>query len=318
VCDPALDRAERLAAKFNIPNVVSHHHELAGLVDAALVATPNHLHAQVTCDLLKQGIHVNVEKIMALTTADALAMVEAAAMTERVLTVGLEFRYFTQMRFVRQLLALGLLGDIERCDIRLGVVLKWPMKSDYLMKRASAGGGVLTDFGPHILDLVLWWLGDWATVEYADDALGGVEANATIHLRMATGAAVSVELSRNRVLRNSAIITGSNGRLEVGLWDPLAPVRLELRGETVQLEGLCQWPSLGAAPKPETFHATVARQWTDMAVAIRERRQPFVTGVDGVGHVRLIETCYAKRTPLRYEWEAFPANDAESKLTFSA
>src|SRR5581483_1366737 len=143
VCDPALDRAQRLAAKFNIPHVVSHHNELAGLVDAALVATPNHLHAQVACDLLKQGIHVNVEKIMALTTADAQAIVEAAATTDRVLTVGLEFRFFTQMRFVRQLLALGLLGDIERCDIRLGVVLKWPVKSDYLMKRAAAGGGVL-------------------------------------------------------------------------------------------------------------------------------------------------------------------------------
>jgi predicted dehydrogenase len=301
LCDPAIDRARALADKLGIPDAVASHRDLAGRVEAALVAAPNHLHAAITRDLLAQGIHVLVEKIMTLSTADALSLVEAAGRADRVLSVGLEFRFFQPIRFVKQMLAAGMLGDILDFDVRLGVILNWPVKSSYLMNRAAAGGGVLNDFGPHILDLVLWWLGDWTSVQYADDAHGGVEANATMTLQLDSGASGTVELSRNRVLRNTAIITGTNGRLEVGLWDPAAPVRLIVRGEPIELDGRC---TMAGIAQPDTFHAAVGRQWADFAAAIRERRPPFITGMDGVRHVRLIEACYAGRTPLIYAWEA--------------
>ena len=78
---------------------------------------------------------------------------------------------------MQQVLDQGLLGDIISFDLRQGVVLNWAVSSDYLLKKDKAGGGVLFDFGPHILDLMLWWFGDYERVEYYDDAAGGIEAN---------------------------------------------------------------------------------------------------------------------------------------------
>jgi len=52
----------------------------------------------------------------------------------------------------------------------------WKVASDFMFRK-EAGGGVLADTGAHLLDLLLWWLGDYESVEYCDDAVGGVEAD---------------------------------------------------------------------------------------------------------------------------------------------
>ena len=68
----------------------------------------------------------------------------------------------------------------------------WPVASDFMFRK-DAGGGVLADTGAHVLDTVLWWLGDWDKVEYHDDAHGGVEADCLLKLTMKSGAVGTVE-----------------------------------------------------------------------------------------------------------------------------
>ena len=68
----------------------------------------------------------------------------------------------------------------------------------------------------HALDLVLWWLGDHEGVDYYDDAVGGVEANCELHLKMKSGVSGLIEVSRTRGLRNTCVISGEHGALEVG------------------------------------------------------------------------------------------------------
>src|SRR5687768_6890156 len=60
--------------------------------DAVIVCIPNHLHAPVTLAALESGKHVLVEKPMALSLADAEAMVAAAERERRVLMCGLSLR----------------------------------------------------------------------------------------------------------------------------------------------------------------------------------------------------------------------------------
>lgn len=61
---------------------------LAADIDAAVVATPTVTHRQLACDLLARGVHVLVEKPIAVTVEEADAMIEAAAAAGRVLAVG--------------------------------------------------------------------------------------------------------------------------------------------------------------------------------------------------------------------------------------
>src|SRR6266851_2325253 len=71
--------------------------ELAA-ADAVIVCIPNHLHAPATLAALQSGKHVLVEKPMALSLADAEAMVAAAERARRVLMCGLSLRFMSPIR----------------------------------------------------------------------------------------------------------------------------------------------------------------------------------------------------------------------------
>ncbi len=129
--------------------------------------------------------------------------------------------------------------DIIPCgyavDIQEGMIYDWPVASDFMFRR-DMGGGVLADTGAHVLDLLMYWLGDHASVEYKDDAAGGVEADCELRLTMASGAKGVVRLSRTRNLRNTWILEGERGTLEVSRrFD--ASFRWTLKGRGVDLDG---------------------------------------------------------------------------------
>jgi hypothetical protein len=70
VFEPDGERADKLAADFSIPQVCRTFEELCALApDVALVANPNHLHAETSIRLLEAGAHVLCEKPMATRAA---------------------------------------------------------------------------------------------------------------------------------------------------------------------------------------------------------------------------------------------------------
>ncbi|HEX3556956.1 MAG TPA: Gfo/Idh/MocA family oxidoreductase [Thermoanaerobaculia bacterium] len=218
--DADAGRARDLAARFGVAETATDHRSLAGRVDAAIVAVPNSLHAPVTIELLRQGLHVLVEKPMAVTVPECDAMIAAAEAARAVLAVGLEFRFFDFSLLVRNLLRDGLLGKIRRFEMHLGVIPRWPFATDFLLRKETAGGGVLADLGVHVLDLLLWWLGDWADVEYRDDAQGGLESDCELLLACRSGetGAVrgTVEISRTHSLSNTCFFEGERASLRWG------------------------------------------------------------------------------------------------------
>ena len=150
--------------------------------------------------------------------------------------------------------------------------------------------------GVHFIDLLLWWLGDYDSVEYFDDAMGGVEVDCEVHLRMKCGASGLVELSRNRDLRNTCFIRGERAILEVGFFD--RRVSFRINNEDLVLTGRVTRDSADDNVSQDAFR----RQLDDFADAIRNHRQPFVPGPEGRRAIGLIEACYASRQVLRQPW----------------
>lgn len=306
--DKFLPRARDLADKYSVPAVADDYRNVIGKVDAVIVALPHHLHAPVTIDLLQHGIHTFVEKPMALTTSDCDKMIRMAGNAGAVLAVGLDCRFFVSSRLVKQFIEDGLLGDIVSFDLRRGAVYRWPVASDFVFRKEAAGGGVLIDIGVHVLDRLLWWLGDYESAEYYDDAMGGVEANCELYLRLQSGASGVVELSRTRDLRNSWIIRGERHTLVVKT-GVNALVRLETEDQDIALTGHAEWGGV----VDETAWDVYRRQLDDFAEAIRDHREPFVSGQEGKRAVELIETCYTSRQPSKYSW-VFPDMSVQSTL----
>ena len=299
-------RAKKLAARFGVPVVATDTGGLPERVDAAIVALPNSLHAPVSIDLLRRGVHVLVEKPMAMNVRECDEMVAAAEGAGAVLAVGHEFRFFDSSLLVRNLLRDGLLGEIHRFEMHQGVIPRWPFATDFMLKKETAGGGVLADFGAHVLDLLLWWLGDWADVQYRDDAMGGIESDCELRLTMRSGIAGAVEISRTRNLANTCLFEGSRASLEVGVWDSDPDIRLLIANREVSLAGKARRQG-GLAGSGLDFTAAFVRQLDDFATAVRERREPFVPGREGRRSLALIEACYARRQPLILPWSISPA-----------
>ncbi|KPV44929.1 Gfo/Idh/MocA family protein [Alicyclobacillus ferrooxydans] len=129
-------------------------------IDAVYVLTANFLHAEVTVAALQAGKHVMCEKPMAMTTAEAQAMVDAAERTGQILTIGYQNRFRPDSLYLKQLCERGELGEIyfaKALAIRRRAVPTW---GNFLSKRMQ-GGGPLIDIGTHALDLTLWLMDNY-------------------------------------------------------------------------------------------------------------------------------------------------------------
>ena len=265
VVDRDRDRAETLAEQFGIARVAGDFREAIDSADAAIVALPHNLHAPVSSALLSAGLHVLVEKPMALTAAECEEMLEAARQRGVVLAVGHMRRFLHNAAFAKAAIEAGLLGRLLDFDVREGNVYDWAVSSDFLFRPEAAGGGVLRDTGAHTLDLLIWWLGDVFVSAYEDDSFGGVEANCKMRLETAGSVSGSVELSRTRDLRNTAILRGDHGRLEVDLRKNRAVLTLDgQQGETClaghgRVGGLAEEPDQGFIDLFGLHRATVTQ-----------------------------------------------------------
>ena len=184
--DKNIQRVKELANKFDINNISDDYKQVIGKVDAAILAVPHYLHAPIAIDLLNNGIHVLVEKPMALTLPECNSMISAAEQSGAVLAIALMRRFLHSTQFVKNIIENNIFGDIESFDFQEGRIYNWPVESDFFFNKKKAGGGVLVDTGPHTLDLLLWFLGDIDSFEYFDDNFGGIEADCKLNIIMKT------------------------------------------------------------------------------------------------------------------------------------
>ena len=308
--DPDMTRAQRLATLYRVPAVFpSADHLDRTVADAALVATPAFLHAPGSIDLLNRGLHVLVEKPMALTLADGERMVSTARDRGLVLTVGLFRRLLPAIRLFRATLDAGEIGDLLNVSAEVGDAYTWQLTTLAGMRRQEAGGGMLLDMGSHLLDLVLYVCDATpALLQYADNAGAGIETDCTIELglsRRGTFVPAHMELSRTRKLRNSIRVEGSRGTIEWSFGER-AKVRLQTPSTFVD--------TLTASPRECTIEARwrdepeqqgyegFRAQIDDFVGAINGDHEPQLSGASVLPSVELMEQCYTQRVALPEPW----------------
>lgn len=297
--DPNLRRAEDLGRAFGVPRFAESYEPWIGEFDAAIVAAPHSLHASVSTDLLRRGIHVLVEKPMALTKTECDAINRMARESKAVLAVGLIRRFLHVARWVKAALSAGVLGRVESFEVTEGSVYGWPVASDFFFRKETAGGGVLADTGAHTLDLLLWWLGDVASFEYFDDSYGGVEADCKLHLKLAGGPHGNVELSRTRNLPRVALLRGERGEIEVSLDEKRFNHIMARPREILSFRnGGRRGDRLPRQRMGDLFRL----QLEDWLHAVETGGEPSVSGAEGARSVALIEACYKERRLLDLPW----------------
>ena len=139
VVDPVYEARQQIAGDLGVP-AFSHIDQLEGHLDAAIIATPTYLHHDVAMPLLEQGLHLFVEKPIAVDVQEATAMVRAAQVSKRTLQVGHVERFNPAFTSVRETLTAPRYLEAVRSSGYTG---------------RSTDIGVVLDLMIHDLDLVL-------------------------------------------------------------------------------------------------------------------------------------------------------------------
>ncbi len=154
-------------------------------IDALLVATPDHWHGPMTVEACAAGKDVYVEKPVSNAIEPAWKMVEAARSHGRVVQVGLQQRQSVHFKDAAALVQDGLLGRITHVVMQYGGAytvppepsqppppdLNWELfqgpapRRPYKPSRQRRwrsyydyGGGLVTDWGVHLVDVAHWYL----------------------------------------------------------------------------------------------------------------------------------------------------------------
>ena len=135
------ESARAFAERHDIPRVTTDWGALARdpEVDAAVVATPNALHAPQSIALLEAGKHVLVEKPMATSVAECDAMIEAAARGGASLMVAHCWRFHPDVQAMRARIATGDLGEVVKTR-GYGVHAGWGPSGWFTQKGSRAVG----------------------------------------------------------------------------------------------------------------------------------------------------------------------------------
>jgi len=128
-------------------------------LDGVIVAVPQYAHAQATILAARAGVHVFVEKPMALCVADCQTMIDAAAQHGIKLMVGHVLRYYEPYRSILRWSREQRFGRILAASIwRTTDGSRWDVDGYWRASRAKSGG-FLMEVGAHELDMLRCLMG---------------------------------------------------------------------------------------------------------------------------------------------------------------
>jgi predicted dehydrogenase len=288
VCDAREEVFERVGRRYpSIRQTTSYDEVLANPeVDAVVIATPVSTHFQLAGRALAAGKHVFVEKPLAGSSEEAVALERMATDAGLVLMPGHTFLYSPPVNKVRELIECGELGKIYSiATTRVNLGLHQPDVS------------VVWDLAPHDFSILRFWLGELPTHVSAISRgciLPDIPDVAFINLQFPSDAIANVELSwlAPSKLRRTTVI----GSRKMVVYDDMSPEPVRLFDSGVTL------------PDPETFgeyrltyrtgdivspRVDVAEplylELADFCAAIREGTTPCSSAEIGIDVVRMIE-----------------------------
>ena len=133
-------------------------------VDIVLIATPNHLHKELAIRSMRAGKHVLCEKPVMMSSEELLEVMAVSRETGMVFYPRQNRRWDRDFRIVKELYEKKTLGDVYRIESRVhgsrGIPGDWRGIKKY-------GGGMMFDWGVHLLDRMLWLIPSKVKTVYA-------------------------------------------------------------------------------------------------------------------------------------------------------
>jgi UDP-N-acetylglucosamine 3-dehydrogenase len=271
VFDPDAVTAEGVAAAYGATAVTTAEAFVEAGLDAAVVATPNRTHADLSVALLEKGVHVLVEKPIAATLVDARRIIDAASANGRVLMVGQVERFNPAVDAVKRAID----GD-DIISIQITRVGPFPPRMGEV--------GVVIDLAVHDIDIIRH-LTDSEIVEVQPQLArtkAEREDTALLQFRLENGTIAHITTNWVTPYKVRTLQVATLNRFVVA--DLITRQVTEYFGQqpdgSYQTRAVNSWPAEPLKKELEAF-----------AHAIRTGEPPAVTGEDGLRNLEVALRC---------------------------
>lgn len=246
-------------------------------VDAIVIATPHHLLAEIALAALQAGKHVLAEKPLAVNDQEAQKIEELLRTCNRCYMAGYSLRFFAAQQQVADLLRRGAVGEIQAITAGIGMQPLTGWRND-----ANQGGGQLLYLGSHLVDEVLWFMGQEPVAVFAnvrDRADGGTDETSLFQIHFANGAIAQCLVTQAvDEWFDHLDIYGREGhiRLTSSYW-----LQYEIAVSSKHLHEFRQPTRICPRLVDDPVMMMLVPELTEFAAAIQAHRQPSVTIADG-------------------------------------
>ena len=273
VCDMDESRVDTFSKNFHVPGYSSLETMLKKEnLDAVTICTPATTHFQVATQALTAGVHAFVEKPMSTSVKDGELLIDAAKKANRFITVGFIERFNPPITALKQMISEGRLGE--------PILLEFHRENRRGLSISDVG--IVKDASVHDIDTACWLFGEAPRVVYARVGAALVplehEDFATIMLGFSgqkTAFLVTNWITPNRVRTMSAVFSG--GVVDVDF--------------VTQQTSIHEGATTTVPTRP--FQEPLMLELKGFVDAVGEKRQPLVTGKDGLNVLRVAEAVLA-------------------------
>ena len=275
---------ERLAAAKEIASEIETYTDStamldSGLIDLVVISTPPNSHYSWAKESLDRGLHVVLEKPMALTVEECDELIGLAASKDLLLVVYQNRRYDADFVTMKKLIDDGAIGQVFSYESFVGGYSK---PCSYWHSDVEVSGGAIFDWGSHFIDQIL------ATIPGDVDAVSGInQKRQWSHVTNADHADVAITFSdgTRATFTNSDLaaarkpkfyVLGTTGAI-VGNWDPAAgstPADLPAILTVHRADGTTEVIS-NSQVTPHAFHQSIVeylKNKTPMYIDTRQSR----------------------------------------------
>lgn len=301
-CDCEIAKAEHLSLKYGEVKCFSDYDEMLSSTDASVIniCTPHGLHAEMAIKAARSGKHILVEKPMALTVADASAMIKAAEENNVHLMVVKQNRFNVPIALTKQAIDSGKLGRVfmVQCAVLWNRHDGYYADSNWRGSKILEGGALYTQ-ASHFIDLLNWWFGDVVDVQSevaTRNHLIEIEdcGNALLTFDSGVmGALTWTTCIYNKNYEGSITIIAENGTIKIGgpylnkieYWDVKAmPLQ----------DDICFTDMPNAYGKYQGTSSNHDKVVTNVVAKLLNERHHVVEGDEGIMSIKAIEMIYNK------------------------
>ncbi len=282
-------------------------------LEMVIICTPHPYHLQPAVSALKAGAHVLIEKPMASSLEDCDIMLKTAKETNKKIGVISQRRWYLPVQRIKKTIDANKIGKPV-----LGIInmFGWRDRAyyesdDWRGTWQHEGGGVLINQAPHLLDILLWFMGEISEVVAFWDNLNHpyieVDDTALAIIKFKNGALGNIVVSNSQKpgLYGKVHVHGENG----------STVGVQTDGGAMFVAGMTEivdapYNDLWTIPEDShkidgwvaedksffnSINPTVyymEKQIEDFVLSIKNNLEPLVNGHDGRRTVELITAIY--------------------------